>query len=97
MTIAFVVTLVLLALVSGYSARQMQDERENEAKIEGLRDQVESMRGKPSVIEEQAYKIEEQEQTITRLRRENANLTEENAAHVSSLEMVLDHNADESA
>jgi TolA-binding protein len=97
MTIAFVVTLVLLALVSGYSARQMQDERENEAKIEGLRDQVESMRGKPSVIEEQAYKIEEQEQTITRLRRENANLAAANADHVSNLEMVLDNNADESA
>jgi len=87
MTIAFVITLVVLGIVMGYAARQRQDLIESDAKIEELR-------GKPSVIEEQAYKIEEQEQTITRLRRENASLTEANAAHVSSLEMVLDHNAE---
>jgi len=73
MTIAFVITLVVLGIVMGYAARQRQDLIESDAKIE------------------------EQEQTITRLRRENASLTEENAAHVSSLEMVLDHNADKSA
>jgi hypothetical protein len=90
MTIAFVITLVVLGIVMGYAARQRQDLIESDAKIEELR-------GKPSVIEEQAYKIEEQEQTITRLRRENANLAAANADHVSNLEMVLDNNADESA
>lgn len=89
MTIAFIVTLVVLGIVMGYAARQRQDLIESDAKIEELR-------GKPSVIEEQAYKIEEQAQEITRLRRENAHLNESNAAHVSNLEMLLD-NAHESA
>jgi C4-dicarboxylate-specific signal transduction histidine kinase len=100
MTIAFVVTMVLLALVAGYAARQMQDIQEKDATIEGLRGQVEDMRGKPSVIEERDHEIEMLTQENTGLRTENQTLRRANKDHESNLEMVLDKlgdPADESA
>ena len=95
MTIAFIVTLVFLALVAGYAARQMQDIQEKDATIEGLRGQVEDMRGKPSVIEEQAHEIENLTSENATLRQENANLSRLNRDHESNLEMVLDKLGDD--
>lgn len=95
MTIAFIVTLVCLALVAGYAARQMQDEQEKNAQIDGLRDQVEQMRGKPSVIEERDHEIENLTQENEGLRVENARLRQANRDHESNLEMVLDKMGDQ--
>jgi len=90
MTIAFIVTLVCLALVAGYAARQMQDIEKKDTQIEEQRAEIERMRGKPSVIEERDHEIEMLEQENAGLRAENTNLRQANRAHETSLEMVLE-------
>jgi cell division protein FtsB len=89
-SIAFIVTLVCLALVAGYAARQMQDIREKDDKIEEQRAEIERMRGKPSIIEEQARVIDTLSEENDDLRIENRDLRQSSANHEANLEMVLD-------
>lgn len=96
MTIAFVVTLVCLALVAGYAARQMQDIEKKDTQIEEHRAEIERMRGKPSVIEERDHEIELLTLENEGLRAENTDLRQANRAHETSLEMVLEKLGDES-
>jgi predicted RNase H-like nuclease (RuvC/YqgF family) len=83
-----VALVAALCLVAGYSARQLQEEREKDAKIEEQRAEIESMRGKPSMIETLSRENDE-------LRAENRTLRRSNADHESNLEMVLDKLGDE--
>jgi len=88
--IAFVVTLVCLALVAGYAARQMKDLEEKNTQIEVLVAEIEHLRGKPSVIEQQADVIEALSREVDDLTTENASLRQASRDHESNLEMVLE-------
>lgn len=90
MGIAFVVTLVCLALVAGYAARQMKDLEEKNTQIEVLVAEIEHLRGKPSVIEQQADVIEALSREVDDLTTENASLRQASRDHESNLEMVLE-------
>jgi cell division protein FtsL len=89
-TIAFIVTLVCLALVAGYAARQMQDIQEKDTTIAEQKAEIEGMRGKPSVIEEQDAVIEALSREVDDLTAENRTLRQAAQDHESNLEMVLD-------
>lgn len=90
MGIAFIVTLVFLALVAGYAARQMQDIREKDDKIEEQRAEIERRYGKPTVIQEQQQVIDGLVEENDGLLNENRTLRQAAQDHEANLEMVLD-------
>jgi hypothetical protein len=92
MTLAIIIGLgALLLLIAGYSARQMQELRENAETMAELRTENEKQRVEIKDLHAN-YNA-----TIEDLRAENVALQRDSAAHVSNLEMVLGHTDDQSA